>query len=125
MTITFLPESYVRAVGLDIVVPVSNRPDLTDPSNRRIVIPARVEMHFRRDEGTPRGTREYVHVAVIGPRRLKSGEAGKPITSIGWESCRVEGRWGYVDRPEWLTDLLADEFPESWNPSLVELGGAS
>ena len=125
MTIAFLPDSFTRAVGLDVVVPVSGRPDLTDPSNGRIVIPARVEMHFRRDEGTPRGIREYVHVSVVGPRRLKSGDAGQPIVSIGWERCRVEGRRGYVDRPDWLTDLIADEFPEGWNAALVELGGAS
>ncbi|MEU2730062.1 hypothetical protein ABZ650_20330 [Streptomyces griseoviridis] len=121
MTIHFLPESYVRAIGLDIVVPVSGCPDLMDPSNRRIVIPARVEMHFRRDEGTPRGDREYVYVCVVGPRRLKSGEPGKPIASTGWERSRVEGRWGYVDRPDWLTGLIAAQFPKGWSASLAEL----
>lgn len=125
MTITFLPETFTRVTGLDLVIPASGHPDLTDPSNRRIVIPARVELRFLREEGTPRGTREWVHVAVIGPRRLRSEEAGKPITSIGWERSRIEGRWGYVNRPDWLTDLIADEFPEGWDPSLVQLGGAS
>lgn len=127
MSIDFLPAVYTRATATALAVPVSNVPDLTDPSNGRVVIPARVEISLKLIEGTERGDRAYAYVAVIGPRRLKSGAAGKPITSIGWELVLNDGPLGCVVRPDWLTFLLADHRPNSWSPRLLDLpvGGAS
>lgn len=123
MTIHFLPDVYTRATSTTVVVPVSGVADLMAPSGRRVVIPARVEISLTLIEGTPRGDREYAYVAVIGPRRLKSGAAGKPITTAGWESARNDGPRGYVARPDWLTALLAEYLPMGWSPALLDLPG--
>jgi hypothetical protein len=123
MTIDFLPDEYSRATQTTVVVPVV-RPRteaLTDPSNGRVVFPARIEITLRLDEGTPRGDRASAYVAVVGPRRLKSGAVGKPITTIGWEKARNDGPRGHVARPDWLTELLAEHLPEGWDPALLEL----
>ncbi len=126
MTIHFLPDVYSRATQTTVVVPVSDVPDLTDPSNFRVVIPTRVEITLTLFEGGPRGNKACACVHVIGPRRLKSGAAGKPIATVGWESARNEGPRGYVARPPWLTRLLPYNLPAGWSPSLLELpGGAS
>jgi hypothetical protein len=67
------------------------------------------------------GTVEYASVHVYGPRRLKSGELGKPISSFRWQQARNEGYRGYVPRPDWLSALIAQHLPAGWSPSLVEL----
>lgn len=122
VSIHFLPDVYTRATETTVVVPVSGHPDLTDPSNRRVVIPARVEISLTLIEGTARGDRLYAYVAVIGRRRLKAGNGGMSITSTGWEAARNEGFLsGYVDRPDWLTELLAEHLPVGWDPSLLDL----
>ena len=121
MTIHFLPDEYSRVTQTTVVVPVSGWDPLTDPSNGYVVLPARVEITLRRDEGTSRGDRTSAHVAVVGPRRLKSGATGKPITVIGWERARNEGPRGYVARPDQLTAVLAENLPGGWDPTLLEL----
>lgn len=123
MTINFLPDEYSRATQTTVVVPVTvlSRDALTDPFNGRVVFPTRVEITLRRDEGTPRGDRETAYVAVVGPRRLKSGAVGKPITVTGWEKARNEGPRGYVSRPDWLTAVLAENLPDGWDSELLEL----
>ena len=121
MSIDFLPDEYSRATRTTVVVPVSGKEALTDPDNGRVVLPARIEITLTLIEDTPRGDRAFAYVAVVGPRRLKSGAAGKPITSIGWEKTRNGGPRGYVLRPAWLTDLLADYLPMGWGPSLLDL----
>jgi hypothetical protein len=123
MTINFLPDEYDLVTQTTVVVPVF-RPStdaLTDPSNGHVVLPARVEITLRLDEGTPRGNRATAYVSVAGPRRLKSGAAGKPITTTGWDRARNEGPRGYVARPAWLTELLAEHLPDGWDPALLEL----
>ncbi|MFD8226868.1 hypothetical protein ACFV16_22150 [Streptomyces massasporeus] len=123
MTIDFLPDEYSRVTQTTVVVPAV-RPSsdaLTDPSNGHVVLPARVEITLRLDVGTPRGDRATAYVAVTGPRRLKSGAVGKPITTIGWEKARNEGPRGYVVRPDWLTTVLSENLPDGWDPALLEL----
>lgn len=121
MSIDFLPDVYSRATKVTIARPVSGAEALTDPSNGRVVIPARVEIVLTLVEGTERGQYAYAYVAVIGPRRLKSGALGKPITTIGWEEQRNEGPRGYVARPAWLTALLSDSLPAGWDRHLLDL----
>lgn len=110
MTIDFLPEQFDRATQTTIVIPVTGRPDLGDPSNGRVLIPAHVEIYVKQIEGGP-SARIFTSVGVTGPRRLKSGSPGKPITSFGWDRVRNDGRHGYVDRPDWLTAVLAEHMP--------------
>ena len=123
MSIYFLPDEYSRVTQTTVVVPVTvpSRDALTDPSNGHVVLPARVEITLRVDESTPRGYRATAHVAVVGPRRLKSGAVGKPITVTGWEKARNEGPRGHVARPDWLTAVLAENLPDGWDPALLEL----
>jgi hypothetical protein len=121
MSINFLPDVYSRATKVTVVLPVSGVAALTDPSNGRVVVPARVEIDLTLFEGTEHGQRARAYVAVIGPRRLKSGALGKPITSIGWEKTRNEGSRGYVARPGWLTDLLSENLPDGWDTKLLDL----
>ncbi|WP_329390061.1 hypothetical protein [Streptomyces sp. NBC_01716] len=125
MTIHFLPDVFTRASKVTVVVPVSGKDALTDPSNSRVVFPARVEITLQLTEGTERGDRTFAYVAVIGPRRLKSGVAGKPITTTGWESARNDGRRGHVARPDWLTQLLTEHLPMGWDQSLLDLRGGA
>ncbi|MFJ2719404.1 hypothetical protein [Streptomyces sp. NPDC087437] len=103
------------------VIPVTGRPDLTDPITGRIVIPALVELHLRRDEGTPKGTREYAYVSVTGPRRLKSRQPGKPITSTGWHRANGDDYRHRAVRPDWLTEDVAGLLPGGWDPALLDL----
>lgn len=121
MSINFLPERFIRVTQTDVVVPVSGRPDLTDPSTGRVIIPAFVQLHLRRDVGTPRGDRETAMVSVSGPRRLKSGAAGKEITCFGWDRARNNGSRGQVDRPEWLAAVVSGLMPQGWPLYLVEI----
>ncbi|MET9705348.1 hypothetical protein [Streptomyces griseus] len=116
MTIHFLPEQYDRATKTTIVIPVSGHPDLGDPSNGRYLIPARVEIDVTQIEGGPKA-RTFIYVSVTGPRRLKSGNPGQPITSIGWDNARNSGRRGYVDRPDWLTAVLDEHMPRLDTPA--------
>lgn len=109
--INFLPDQYTRVTEQIIAVPVKGQQDITDPMTRRVLLPERVEISVRRDEGTERGDRVRTYVAVYGPRRLKSGEYGKGICSTGWENERNEGLHGYVPRPQWLSDLVAVHTP--------------
>ncbi|MFJ7999048.1 hypothetical protein ACIQ7D_18135 [Streptomyces sp. NPDC096310] len=127
MSIDFLPEEFSRATKTTVVVPVSGKDALADPPSGRVVIPARVEISLTLFEGTSRGDRAYAYVSVTGPRRLKSGAIGKPITSFGWEKARNDGRCGYAARPGRLTNLLDDYLPMGWDPALLDLteGGAS
>ncbi|MEU9611841.1 hypothetical protein AB0D56_09850 [Streptomyces sp. NPDC048209] len=110
MPIDFLPEQFDRATQTTIVVPVSGHADLGDPSTGRTLIPAHVEIFVKRIEGGPKA-RTFTYVSVTGPRRLKSGKAGKAITSFGWERARNDGRHGNVDRPDWLTAVLDEHMP--------------
>ncbi|MEU9436541.1 hypothetical protein [Streptomyces sp. NPDC048252] len=121
MSIDFLPETFSRITVLNRVVPVSGKPDLTDPSTGRTIIPAFVELHLRLDEGTPRGIRERAYVSVSGPRRLKSGDPGKQISCFGWEKARNQGARHVIDRPDWLTNVIFELTPEGWSLSLLDL----
>lgn len=121
MSIDFLPERFSRVTQTDLVVPVTGRPDLMDPSTGRVIIPAFVQLHLRRNEGVPTGDREYAMVSVSGPRRLKSGGAGKQITSFGWDRARNRGARGHVDRPDWLAVTIFGLLPTGWPMRLVEL----
>jgi len=113
-------EYYSIKTETEVLFPVSG-PDLTDTVTKRVVIPERVLISLHR-EFTPEqdGGREWVHVAVYGPRRLKSGEAGHEISSFGWESTNGLGPT-YVSRPDWLTQELADHLPDGWSPHLLGL----
>lgn len=113
MTIHFLPDTYTRATQTTVIVPVTGVPDLTDPSNGRTVIPARVELIVTRFEGTPDGGRQSTYVAVIGPRRLKSGAPGREITTTGWQNERNKSWRGTVaERPDWLSKLVTEHQPQ-------------
>ncbi|MFF2184626.1 hypothetical protein [Streptomyces sp. NPDC058155] len=126
MSNILLPSTFDRVTKMTIVVPVGAVSDLPAPGREPTVIPARIEMWLTREEGTPRGIRESAYVSVVGPRRLKSGAPGKEISTGGWESARNEHwRGGHVDRPEWLTELIAANWPEGWPDSLVELSGGA
>lgn len=118
-----LPDGkYSRATRITVVVPVSTKPDLYDPGCRVTVIPSRVALNLYRNEGTEKGRREYAQVSVSGPRRLKSGEAGKEIITNGWESSvNMSWRGSSVERPDWLTLTLAENIPHGWDPSLLGL----
>jgi hypothetical protein len=118
-----LPESFTRVTAVQRVVPVTGRPDLTDPVTGRIVIPTMVDLYLRRDEGVPGGTREYAYVGVTGPRRLKSRAVGQRITSGGWQQARGDGYRPGAIRPDWLTEVLADLLPDGWTPALLDLPG--
>lgn len=120
MPIHFLPDVFARATKTTVVVPVSGCPDLTDPSTGRVVIPAQVEIVAQCIEGSE-NDRTWLYVAVIGPRRLKSGEPGQPIITASWNKSRVDGARGYVDRPDWLTDLI-DEQMQRLTPALSPEG---
>lgn len=126
--IDFLPDSFTRVTQTTIVVPVSDVPDLFDVSTGRVLSPRQVSIELRVDEGTPRGTRTRAYVGVTGPRRLMSGAEGRPISSYGWEARRLDGRHDAIDRPGWLTALLAEHLPPGWDRELlglsVETGGA-
>lgn len=110
MTIYFLPEQFDRATETTVVIPISGHADLGDPSTGRTLIPAYVEIVVKQIEGGPKA-RTFTYVGVTGPRRLKSGAAGKPITSFGWDRARNDGRHGHVDRPGWLTAVLNKHMP--------------
>lgn len=107
---------------ISVCVRVTGEPDLRDPVTKRTVIPASVWIELTRLI-TPAQTSEWASVNVYGPRRLKSGEPGAEISSFHWQHARNEGHSGYVDRPAWLTTLIAEYLPEGWSPSLVELSG--
>lgn len=109
---------------VEIMVAVEGQEDLHDPITRRTVVPAqvRLEMHRRIKPGF---TNEWASVQVYGPRRLKSGELGKTISSFNWEQARNGGYRVAVYRPEWLTSLLAELLPEGWCSSSLELPEAA
>lgn len=121
MSDLLLPTSFTRVTALQRAVPVTGRPDLTDPTTGRIVIPALVEIHLRCDEGVPGGTHEYASVSVTGPRRLKSGRAGHQITSLGWQHAHGDHYRPGAVRPDWLAQVLVELLPEDWNPALLDL----
>ena len=114
-------EYYEITTETEVLFPVSG-PDLTDPNTGRTVIPERVRMRFnRRFTPAEDGGREWASVAVYGPRRLKSGEAGREISSFGWDTTVQYGHHGGMARPDWLTQELADHMPDGWAPQLVSL----
>lgn len=113
-------EYYERRTVLAVVAPAPGARDLHDPITGCIVVPRVVELELTRVE-TPDSDREYAHVSVHGPRRLKSGQEGKGIDSLGWEAASQTGPHGYVFRPDWLTGLLAEHLPEGWHRSLLNL----
>ncbi|MGN7135464.1 hypothetical protein [Streptomyces pseudogriseolus] len=117
----FRPDFYSRATDVTITVPVTGFADLMDPNTGYTVIPARVEIDLTHEEDTPNGDKLYAAVTVIGPRRLKSGEPGRQITSLGWRCAVVEGRHGRVERPKELSEVLERHFPDGWDRSLVDL----
>jgi len=123
MSDLLLPSVFTRVTVVQRVVPVIGRPDLTDPITGRVVIPALVELHLRREEGVPGGLRERAYAGVTGPRRLKSRAAGQRITSGGWQQARGDGYRPEAIRPDWLTDVLAKLLPDGWDPALIELPG--
>jgi hypothetical protein len=112
MSDMILPRSFTKVTRSTVVVPAPDEVGvLFDPTTGRTVVPARVEMSLRWDCGTDRGDRVFAYVAVVGPRRLKSGADGREIYATGWEDEVVEGRYGYRYRPQWLTDLIAEHLP--------------
>lgn len=112
-------EYYEIKTDVEFLFPASGASDLTDPVTGRTVIPRTVLIHLFRGV-TPDSDREWAQVAVYGPRRLKSGELGREISSFGWESQTQHGN-SLAERPDWLTELLADHLPEGWAPSLLGL----
>ncbi|MGW1436809.1 hypothetical protein ACWD7M_16360 [Streptomyces griseus] len=114
MTIDFLPDDYTKATQTTVVVPVSGRGLLTDPATRLVLTPASVEMTVKRVQGPK--PRTYRYVGVRGLRRLKAGGDGKEISSYGWEAFRNYGRFGYAQRPDWLTDLILEHMPSAMDP---------
>ncbi|MFJ5090015.1 hypothetical protein [Streptomyces sp. NPDC088674] len=102
-------------LSLAVTVEVSDVPDLFDPITRRTLAPSQVRIDLRRADD-----RNRAHVTVLGPRRLKSGELGQPITSIGWERTAIESLFSQpTERPTWLTNLLAEYLPGGWSTTLV------
>ena len=124
-----MPQEYFyRESRFEEMFPASGASgDFTDPITRRTLSPASVRLELMRRETPDEGVREWAHVAVYGPRRLKSGELGREISSFGWEKAAVRGSLLLRDRPEWLTAALAERLPEGWSPRLLDLstGGAS
>lgn len=121
MTRHFRPSSYSRATDVTVTFPVSGFADLLDPVTGRTVVPQRVELALSREEGTPDGEKFYASVLVAGPRRLKSGETGREITSLGWHREVVDGPHGRELRPEELTKVLEENVPDGWDRSLLDL----
>ncbi len=124
-----MPEEYFyRKTSVEVMFPVSGASDLTDPITRRTLSPRSVLLELFRKETPDEGEREWAHVAVYGPRRVKSGELGKEISSFHWEAAVIEGHSSRPStvRPAWLTEALAAHLPDGWDPRLLELptGGA-
>ncbi|MFJ9573609.1 hypothetical protein [Streptomyces bacillaris] len=118
-------ETYETRTEITIVIPASGATDLTDVFTGRIVIPHRVELRLCHID-TPDEDRRWAHVAVYGPRRLKSGQPGHEISSGCWEGSTVWCGWRKsASRPDWLTQLLVDHWPDGWNPTLAELSAAA
>lgn len=113
-------EYYEHRTTVQLVVPAAGGRDLYDPITRRTVIPETVELELVR-LSTPDSDREWAHVTVGGPRRLKSGGHGKPITSLGWEAAVIESYGGCTCRPLWLADLLVEHMPDGWSRTLLDL----
>ncbi|MGW0984335.1 hypothetical protein ACWD33_26370 [Streptomyces xiamenensis] len=119
------PPSVERRIVDELTVPAPpGVADLYDPVIRRTVVPQSVTLiyiqHIR-----PAGTTATASVIVTGPRRLKSGGAGNPIDSMGWE--RAVSRMGTA-RPEWLTGLISAVLPAGWDPQRFDIdaqGGAA
>lgn len=123
-----MPEEYFyRKTSFEVMFPASGASDLYDPITRRTVAPSSVMLELSRRETPDEGVREWAHVAVYGPRRLKSGELGQEISSFHWEQTGVEGSLSgvRVERPEWLTQGLADHLPAGWSRSLLNLPGGA
>ena len=122
-------EWYERRTVNEIAFPAARGADLTDPITRRTLSPEWVRLELNRKETPDEGVCEWAHVAVYGPRRLKSGELGREISSFGWESAYVYSSTPGMGetRPEWLTTALAELLPEGWSPALLKLpkGGAA
>ncbi|TXS55227.1 hypothetical protein [Streptomyces sp. t39] len=118
-----LPPRFDRVTHITIAVPIPTAPDLQGP-DRRAVIPERVEITLRRTETGP-DVREWAHVAVIGPRRLRSGAAGRHISVTGWERALNRGPHGHVHRPVWLTLTLRQQLPDGWHSAVLDLAGVT
>ena len=124
MGINFVSDAYTRITQAIVTVPVKDKPDLHEPQPRGTwltVIPTRVRIALTQEEGRSGGDRAYALVFVYGPRRLKSGAVGKEITTTGWEASRIEGKNCFIDRPDWLTKVIAENLPRGWDPALVGL----
>lgn len=121
-------EYYYRENRHEVVFPATGATDdLTDPVTGRTLSPVWVRLELVHKETPDEGERRWAHVSVHGPRRLKSGQLGREISSFGWGSALHPGDpHGLCERPEWLTGLLAEHLPDEWHPSLLELptGGA-
>ncbi|MEE4545547.1 hypothetical protein V2S66_26715 [Streptomyces sp. V4-01] len=118
-------EYYEIKTEVSVIFPASGASDLTDPWNGRTVIPETVRIILISTE-TPDETREWAYVDVTGPRRLRSGDRGQPITSNGWETAFPSAKGHtFVSRPDWLTELLAEHLPEDWNRALLGLKGGA
>ncbi len=122
-------EWYERRTTSEVIFPASRGVDLTDPITRRTLRPEWVRLELTRRETPDEGVCEWAHVAVYGPRRLKSGELGKEISSFNWQHASVRANLSDLgeERPEWLTQALAEQLPEGWSRVLLELpkGGAA
>ncbi|MET9923452.1 MULTISPECIES: hypothetical protein [Streptomyces] len=118
-------ETYETRTEITIVIPASGATDLTDPFTGRIVIPHRVELRLCHI-ATPDEDRRWAHVAVYGPRRLKSGQPGHEISTHGWHAANPSASYRPdADRPNWLTQLVIDHWPDGWSLVLVELSAAA
>lgn len=119
-----MPEEYFyRQTSVEVMFPASGASDLTDPITRRTLSPRSVLLELFRKETPDEGVREWAHVAVYGPRRLKSGELGQEISSFHWEHASVRSNLSDLGeaRPEWLTAAIAEHLPDGWHPRLLEL----
>ncbi|MER7813709.1 hypothetical protein ABZ714_34315 [Streptomyces sp. NPDC006798] len=99
---------------ITLTIPVAGVPDLAAPVTGRTVVPTEVEIRLT-ETSTIDGVEAYAIVSVSGPRRLKSGDTGRRITSAGWERFKAD------QRPGWLTGLLAAHWPKGWARGLAGL----
>lgn len=116
-------EWYERTTTTEVTFPATRGTDLTDPLTHRTQAPEWVRLELHRADSPDEGVREWAHVAVYGPRRLKSGELGQEISSFNWQHAYVHGAQPGTGetRPGWLTAALVEQLPEGWSPALLEL----
>lgn len=116
-------EYHYRKASTEIMFPAVGASDLTDPITKRTLSPRSICLELFRKETPDEGERQWAHVAVYGPRRLKSGELGQEISSFHWEHAQLRSSLSDLgeSRPAWLTAQLAEQLPDGWDPALLEL----